>query len=77
MARVVQSTGGVTPVPVPRGAGRAATAGGPTDRGTGVGLLVLLGALTAVGPLSLDMYLPAFPAMTDELGPARPRSSSR
>ncbi|MCX4471207.1 multidrug effflux MFS transporter [Micromonospora sp. NBC_01655] len=68
MTRAVQSTGGSTPVPGPRGAGRAATAGGPTDRGGGVGLLVLLGALTAVGPLSLDMYLPAFPAMTDELG---------
>lgn len=25
--------------------------------------LILLGALTAVGPLSIDMYLPAFPAM--------------
>ncbi|WP_320069858.1 multidrug effflux MFS transporter [Micromonospora sp. RTGN7] len=37
-------------------------------RGTGVGLLVLLGALTAIGPLSLDMYLPGFPAMTRGLG---------
>ncbi|TCJ16373.1 Bcr/CflA family multidrug efflux MFS transporter [Parasulfuritortus cantonensis] len=26
--------------------------------------LVLLGALTAIGPLSIDMYLPGFPAMT-------------
>ncbi|MEU8072196.1 multidrug effflux MFS transporter [Micromonospora sp. NPDC048169] len=31
-------------------------------------LLLLLGGLTAVGPLSLDMYLPAFPAMTRDLG---------
>lgn len=38
----------------------------PTGRAA-VGLLVLLGTLTAVGPLSLDMYLPAFPAMTDAL----------
>ncbi|WP_414685483.1 multidrug effflux MFS transporter [Micromonospora robiginosa] len=34
----------------------------------GAALLVLLGTLTAIGPLSLDMYLPAFPAMARELG---------
>ncbi|MGC4896121.1 multidrug effflux MFS transporter [Micromonospora sp. DT31] len=34
----------------------------------GITLLLLLGTLTAVGPLSLDMYLPAFPAMTRDLG---------
>ncbi|WP_343446130.1 multidrug effflux MFS transporter [Micromonospora schwarzwaldensis] len=39
----------------------------PAGRGGGVSLLVLLGTLTAIGPLSLDMYLPAFPAMTREL----------
>ncbi|MCU0841700.1 MAG: multidrug effflux MFS transporter [Thiobacillaceae bacterium] len=32
--------------------------------------LILLGALTAIGPLSIDMYLPAFPAMTAGLGGA-------
>ncbi len=32
------------------------------------GLAVLLGALTALGPLSIDMYLPAFPALTRDLG---------
>ncbi|MEU4482999.1 multidrug effflux MFS transporter [Micromonospora sp. NPDC023966] len=37
-------------------------------RGGGATLLVLLGTLTAIGPLSLDMYLPAFPAMTRDLG---------
>ncbi|MEV0427751.1 multidrug effflux MFS transporter [Micromonospora sp. NPDC050495] len=37
-------------------------------RGGGITLLVLLGTLTAIGPLSLDMYLPAFPAMTRDLG---------
>ncbi len=31
-------------------------------------LAVLLGALTALGPLGVDMYLPAFPAMGAELG---------
>lgn len=36
-------------------------------------LLILLGAVTAVGPLSIDMYLPAFPAISDDLAatPAR------
>jgi MFS transporter, DHA1 family, multidrug resistance protein len=29
--------------------------------------LILLGGLIAVGPLSIDMYLPAFPAMTADL----------
>jgi DHA1 family bicyclomycin/chloramphenicol resistance-like MFS transporter len=31
-------------------------------------LLLVLGALSAFGPLSLDMYLPAFPALAAELG---------
>ncbi|MGC3864703.1 multidrug effflux MFS transporter [Micromonospora chersina] len=48
------------------------TAARPTVRppaaGGGATLLVLLGTLTAIGPLSLDMYLPAFPAMTRDLG---------
>lgn len=30
--------------------------------------LWLLGALTAIGPLSIDMYLPGFPAIADSLG---------
>lgn len=30
-------------------------------------LLLLLGSLVAIGPLTSDMYLPAFPAMADEL----------
>lgn len=34
----------------------------------GATLVVLLGTLTAIGPLSLDMYLPAFPAMARDLG---------
>lgn len=29
--------------------------------------LILLGALTAIGPLSIDMYLPAFPALEQDL----------
>ncbi|MFY1598353.1 multidrug effflux MFS transporter [Micromonospora sp. WMMD737] len=38
----------------------------PTGRAAVV-LLVLLGTLTAFGPLSLDTYLPAFPEMTRDL----------
>ncbi|HNL81060.1 MAG TPA: multidrug effflux MFS transporter [Agitococcus sp.] len=30
--------------------------------------LMLLGALTAIGPLSIDMYLPSFPTLEKELG---------
>lgn len=30
------------------------------------GWIVLMGALTAIGPLSIDMYLPAFPAIAHE-----------
>lgn len=33
--------------------------------------LIILGALTALAPLSIDMYLPGFPAMTAELGAPR------
>jgi len=32
------------------------------------GWLILMGALTAIGPLSIDMYLPAFPAIASDLG---------
>lgn len=35
------------------------------------GWLLLLGALTAIGPLSIDMYLPAFVAMAETLGGSR------
>ncbi|MFJ1537012.1 multidrug effflux MFS transporter [Micromonospora chalcea] len=46
----------------------AARPTGATASTGGASLLVLLGTLTAIGPLSLDMYLPAFPAMTRDLG---------
>lgn len=35
------------------------------------GWLVLLGALTAIGPLSIDMYLPAFLVIAEDFGTAR------
>ncbi|WP_212808630.1 multidrug effflux MFS transporter [Micromonospora endophytica] len=38
----------------------------PTGRAA-LGLLVLLGSLTAIGPLSLDTYVPALPEMTRDL----------
>jgi DHA1 family bicyclomycin/chloramphenicol resistance-like MFS transporter len=31
-------------------------------------LIALLGSIVAIGPLSIDTYLPAFPAMRDEMG---------
>jgi len=31
------------------------------------GWLILMGALTAIGPFSIDMYLPAFPAIARTL----------
>ncbi len=37
----------------------------PAGRG---GLVLLLGLLTAFGPMSIDMYLPAFPAIAREFG---------
>ena len=32
------------------------------------GMAVLLAAMTAIGPFSIDTYLPAFPAMATGLG---------
>lgn len=40
----------------------------PIPRGTYARLVVVLGLLAAIGPLSTDVYLPAFPAMATELG---------
>ncbi|GBQ87502.1 multidrug ABC transporter [Acetobacter nitrogenifigens DSM 23921 = NBRC 105050] len=38
-------------------------------------LIVLLGAITAIGPLSTDMYLPAFPTLDKELEGGGPGSA--
>lgn len=35
------------------------------------GWLILMGALTAIGPFSIDMYLPAFPSIAAGLGVER------
>ena len=37
-------------------------------RGRYAQLVLVLGALIALGPLTIDMYLPAFPALAEELG---------
>jgi MFS transporter, DHA1 family, multidrug resistance protein len=42
----------------------------PGPRPSRTTLVVVLGALSAFGPLSIDMYLPALPAMADDLGAA-------
>ncbi len=42
-----------------------------------VQLVLTLGALIALGPLTIDMYLPAFPQIGDDLGARPPRCSSR
>lgn len=39
----------------------------PAARRTGLLVTLVLGGLTAVPPLSMDMYLPALPAVTESL----------
>ena len=51
----------------PGGASREASGTAPTGR-MPVWLIFLLGSLSAVGPLSTDMYLPAFPIIDATLG---------
>jgi len=45
-----------------------ASGGGAGAKGTGWGLVVLLGALTAFAPMGIDMYLPSLPAIGADLG---------
>lgn len=44
----------------------------PATRSTGPSrfpaLILLLGSITAIGPMSIDMYLPSFPDLTESLG---------
>jgi DHA1 family bicyclomycin/chloramphenicol resistance-like MFS transporter len=40
----------------------------PLSRGRHVQLILVLGSLIALGPLTIDMYLPAFPQLADDLG---------
>ena len=43
-------------------------AAAPQSRATRVQTLLILGALSAFGPLSIDMYLPALPGLAHDLG---------
>lgn len=45
----------------------------PRDRRIPAGLVLLLSALTAVGPLTIDLYLSAFPQIVEELGTTESR----
>ena len=47
--------------------GQAARSLLPARRAAGPGVVLLLGALSAFGPLSTDMYLPALPSMAVDL----------
>ncbi|GIP39378.1 Bcr/CflA family drug resistance efflux transporter [Paenibacillus sp. J31TS4] len=47
---------------------RSEPASRPAARRNRLWLILVLGALSAFGPLSLDMYLPALPTLADELG---------
>ena len=42
----------------------------PRTRKATVLLVMVLGLMTAMGPLATDMYLPAFPQITEALGTA-------
>ncbi|CAB3902010.1 MULTISPECIES: Bcr/CflA family multidrug efflux MFS transporter [Achromobacter] len=42
-----------------------------TSRSSLPGWLILMGALTAIGPFAIDMYLPAFPTIAANLGVSR------
>ncbi|WP_062517511.1 multidrug effflux MFS transporter [Demequina gelatinilytica] len=52
----------------PAGPGRAASAGPSAGEGITAALLGVLGLLSAIAPLATDLYLPAFPQMTADLG---------
>ncbi|MCW8384189.1 multidrug effflux MFS transporter [Streptomyces justiciae] len=54
--------------PAPAKTRRAAGDGGRELRRTGILVTLLLSGLTAVSPLSMDMYLPALPEVTHALG---------
>nr|WP_241977004.1 multidrug effflux MFS transporter [Cryobacterium sp. Sr8] len=58
-------------IPVIAKAQLASTARHPGDalsRGQRLVYIIVLGALTALGPFTIDLYLPAFPTLENELG---------
>lgn len=40
----------------------------PLERSSRIRIAIVLGSLAAIGPLSLDMYLPTLPALAEQLG---------
>ncbi|XVQ08609.1 multidrug effflux MFS transporter [Spirillospora sp. CA-255316] len=80
MSQAVSRSGPTPPAPDPR-PGSTPEADPPPGPGAGAGagpgsagkpdrllrMIVILGALTAVAPLSIDMYLPALPQLTEDL----------
>lgn len=62
--RIPTTDTGASPSPLTPPPGSAATA---AARRTGLLVTLVLGGLTALPPLSMDMYLPALPAVTDSL----------
>ncbi|MFE4512804.1 multidrug effflux MFS transporter [Kitasatospora sp. NPDC056783] len=71
------ATPAVTPVPTPAGAPGTTPAAAPGSSpaatpvvgkaGPGLAVIVALGGLTALGPLTTDLYLPGLPAIADDL----------
>ncbi|WP_454730138.1 multidrug effflux MFS transporter [Cellulosimicrobium protaetiae] len=61
------------PVVAPQGT-RSTSPAAPARPGRiSAGLVLLLSALTAIGPLTIDLYLSAFPRIVDELGTTESR----
>ncbi|MCZ2525191.1 multidrug effflux MFS transporter [Streptomyces sp. HB2AG] len=65
-ADAVSGTGASGPAAVPPAAGPSAP-GLSTPRPAGLLVTLILGGLTALGPLSMDMYLPSLPQISETL----------
>ncbi len=62
------------PVAAQPGTGPSTSPAAPARPGRiSAGLVLLLSALTAIGPLTIDLYLSAFPRIVDELGTTESR----
>ncbi|MCR1983388.1 multidrug effflux MFS transporter [Cellulosimicrobium cellulans] len=61
------------PVAAPSGTGSTSLAAPSRPGRISAGLVLLLSALTAIGPLTIDLYLSAFPRIVDELGTTESR----
>jgi DHA1 family bicyclomycin/chloramphenicol resistance-like MFS transporter len=76
LSAAAETVAETAPRPAVPAAVTKATATAPTGTGATAGpsrrerlaLIGVLGALSALGPLSIDLYLPAFPALADDLG---------